>query len=211
MKRLILAATAAALITTTATPPARAEIIEVCRAKRDGTVYWPLGQNKGKCRRGDEIFKLDRPIGGNRNVEGEGILASWFDGAIRLVASRFQSITADQPCGMFVAIDWRDGIGNVFYISNPHFGPSPNGEITPLYDPLSAQSCDEECLVVGAPAFSPALVEIPEPQGAAASGVQHHFMTDDGFHILIEDALLTWDFGGKDGCYGRATVSGRQR
>jgi hypothetical protein len=69
MKRLVLAAATVALVAVPKIPAAQAEIIEVCRVKATGALYWPLGSQRGKCRAGDKLFKLERPIGGAKDVE----------------------------------------------------------------------------------------------------------------------------------------------
>ena len=204
MKRL-LAAAASALIAIAGVPTADADIIEVCRAKRGGMLYWPLGMSEGKCRKGDMALKVESPMGGAANVEGTGVIATFLDGAVDLIAERHLSVAQDpehgEPCSMWVE---TDPDVRMLRLSDSDWSNAGTW-LDRHMDEVEAQRSEAPL-----PFQRSLLAQLLQPRFAASGGRQE-FITEDGFHLVIKDVLLTWDMGDKSGCYGRATVSGRQR
>jgi hypothetical protein len=205
MKRLLLAAAASALIAIPGVPTVKADIVEVCRANRGGMLYWPLGESEGKCRKGDTALKVESPMGGAANVEGTGVIATFLDGAVDLIAERHLSVAQDpehgEPCSMWVETDPDVRMLRLSDSNSSSAGTWLDRHI----DEVEAQESEAPL-----PFQRSLLAQLLQPRFAASGGRQE-FITEDGFRLVIEDVLLTWDMGDNPGCYGRATVSSRQR
>jgi hypothetical protein len=205
MKRPCFAAAISALIAIPGVPTAEADIINVCRAKRTGALYWPLDKNQGKCRPGDIALELERKPDGAANVEGTGVIATFLDGAVDLIAERHLSVAQDpehgEPCSMWVETDPDVRMLRLSDSDWSNAGTWLDRHI----DEVEAQESEAPL-----PFQRSLLAQLLQPRFAASGGRQE-FLTEDGFHLVIEDVLLTWDLGDQSGCFGRATVSGRQR
>jgi hypothetical protein len=138
-------------------------------------------------------------------IEGTGVIESLLDGAIDVIAGPQSSMAENSEFGETCAM-WLETDPDVPLLRLTQSNWSNADTWLDLHmDEVEGQYSDEPL-----PFQRSLLAQVSHP-GDAASGGRHEFLTETGYHLVIDDVLLTWDMGEQPGCYGRATIVSRQR